>query len=215
MKKNIFILLLIIITVSLYFLKKNTSIIKDVKIYKSSTSINDLDKGEQDFSEIDRSRPESLLFGKTLAKESAEIRQIYSSQTDERILDDICKSWKSEELRQKWRERNLLFSFKYEGDYSPPYWFCFFKSKQGTYRPVISLESENNEWRQSTNIEKYPSIIAFYDIAQQFNLLDATTPLTPEIIRDFIDRCQQIDEIITERMQTDPDYYNPVQDGPY
>ena len=58
-------------------------------------------------------------------------------------------------------------------------------------------------------------MIALDDLDTDYYIFDAKNPLTPEIIRDFIDRCQEIDEIITERMQTDPDYYNPVQDGPY
>ena len=221
MKKNsILVVSVLIIALIAYFLLRPEKVIQNVKIYETGTTIGSLFEENLSFEEVDRTEPMGTLFSKTRVTDPAQIHEIYVSEVlkDDFMMEMIYKRWTNTTALVRFSNKEPLFSFYYEGLYGPPMWFCFFETQLNEEKRVripFSLELEDGAWRQVTNVAKYPVMIALDDLDTDYYIFDAKNPLTPEIIRDFIARCQEIDEIITERMQTDPDYYSPVQDGPY
>ena len=222
MKRNIIYigLVLLIALIAIYLYAQSKKIIHDVVIYEPHTTVGSFHDNDTSFKAIDRTSPMNVLFSKTLLDDESQLYAIYPHDELENkaMLNIIWEFESSDTYKKNIQTSEPLFSFYYEGIYGPPHWFCFFEEQLNEttrVRVPYTFEFKNGEWRESARNRKYPVRIALDDLDTDYYIFDAKNPLTPEIIRDFIDRCQEIDEIITQRMQTDPDYYNPVQDGPY
>ena len=217
-KNTILVVSVLIIALIAYFLLRPEQVIQEVKIYKPGTTIGSLFEENLSFEEIDRSEPMGTLFSKTRVTDPHQIHEIYVSEVlkDDFMMEMIYKRWTNTTALVRFSNKEPLFSFHYEGLHGPPMWFCFFETqlnKEKRVRIPFSLELEDGAWRQVTNVAKYPVMIALGDLRKKHKISYASTPLTPKVLNAFLDDCQQIDEIITERMQTDPDYYSPVQLG--
>jgi hypothetical protein len=205
-----------IITAVLFYISKTketeSGIIRNVVLYQPSTKIGDLYNANKSFNEIDRTLPERTLFSKTKVENKTQLEKIYTSSVQKSEMMQVIQGDEaSEKYKNDIRQKEVLFSLYYHGSYGPPYWFCFFESPGISFRVPVFLELENDEWRQETDIGKYPVIIAFFDLGKKHGVFNGGKPLTQSDIEAFINDCRNLDDIITAGMAEDPEYYGSVQ----
>lgn len=205
-----------IITAILFWISKikgtESEIIRKVTLYKPSMTIGDLHDANKSFDKIDRKKPERTLFSKTVVENNDQLGKIYTASVKEsEIMQVIQEDESSEKYKNEISQKKVLFSFYYYGYYGPPYWFCFFESPGISFRIPVFFELENNEWRQETDIGKYPVLIAFFDLGKKHGVFDGKKPLTQSDIEAFINDCRNLDDIIAKGMSENPEHYGPVQ----
>jgi len=217
MKKVLFIILVVIvvlISVVFFFLKEDSAgTVRNVVIYKPSTTIGSLYNKNMTFDKIDRTLPEGTLFCKIKSENPNQVEQLYTASANKNkyMMKMIQKREISIEFKNEISQKKLLFSFYYYGTYGPPLWFCVFESADGALRSPFIFEKENNKWREVVDSGKYPVIIAVFDLGKKHKIFDGKIPLNQKIIDAFINDCRDIDTIISAGMAKDPEHYGPVQ----
>ncbi|MDF7802137.1 hypothetical protein P4C99_21880 [Pontiellaceae bacterium B1224] len=191
----------------------SSTVITNLVVYDPSTVVGLLCKPDTPFDEIDRSRPENVLFCKTIAENTSQLEKLYPVSVNNDT--DIMKMIRSDEIsvsfHSEWSQKKLIFSFYYCGTYGPPHWFCFIDTPDSKIRVPAFLELENKAWRQGVDIAKYPVRVAFFDLCKKHGMYDATKTIGQKGIDSFINDCRNIDDIITDGIETDPEHYESVQ----
>ena len=219
MKKVLFIILSVVVVVVLFlffYLKDgadSSGIVRNVVIYKPSTTIGSLYNKNMTFDKVDRTLPEGTLFCKTKSENPNQVKQLYTASANKNkyMMKIIRERGVSIEFKNEISQKKLLFSFYYYGTYGPPLWFCVFESADGALRSPFIFEKENNKWREVVDSGKYPVIIAVFDLGKKHKIFDGKIPLNQKIIDAFINDCRDIDTIISAGMAKDPEHYGPVQ----
>jgi len=219
MKKVLFIILAVIVVLILvvfFYLKDkedSSGTVRNVVIYKPSTTIGSLYNKNMTFDKVDRTLPEGTLFCKTKSENPNQLKKLYTTSVnkDKYMMKEIQRDETSAGYKDRISQKKLLFSFYYYGTYGPPLWFCIFESADGALRSPFISEKEGNMWRQVVNSGKYPVMIAVSDLGEKHKIFDGKTPLNQKIIDAFISDCRNIDTIISAGMAKDPEHYGPVQ----
>lgn len=192
--------------------ENSSDIIRKVVVYEPLTSIGSLYNENASFEEIDRTHPEGVLFCKTRSETTNQLTHLYAESANKsEIMELIQSDENSFEFKKRISQKRLVFSFYYYGIYGPPHWFGIYENQEGTARSAFFLEQENGAWRQGVDSGKYPIRIAFFDSGKKYGIFDAGKKLIRQEIDTFINAFRNIDDVITEGMAKDPEYYGPVQ----
>lgn len=218
MQKVIVVIILSLIVAGIVFFaimrrEQGTAVIRDVVMYKPSTSVSSLYKEDLKFEHIARTQPEGTLFSKTKSETGNQVEKLYtaSANNDEYMMNVIRAREISADFKEAISKMRLLFSFYYYGVYGPPHWFCILDSEDGTSKVPLFMELENGLWRQCPNVAKYPVRVAFFDLAKKHNFFSPKRVLSRSDIDSFIADIRNIDDIISSGMDENPEHYGSVR----
>ena len=221
MRKVIMLLLLlvtVVVAVALFVMRSRNSIISGVKIYDPPVRISSLFESKLTFDEIDRTNPLGALFSKTKVETTNQIAEVYCKDDSDpaSIQNAIECDELTDELKRDLGNHKLILSFYYNGDYGR-YWFYI----DWSYDPKSEIDTgyfpswlvyEDGVWKWCTDVAGSPIVVAYGDLFEKYNFWGRKEPtVNKSELRAFINDCCKMDEIIKERMKTDPEHYSRVQ----